>query len=80
MKIQIIAFGIAKDIIKAKELTLSLTEERTVGAVRSKLSSEFPDFLKLASLKFAVNANYVEDDHILNADDEIVLIPPVSGG
>ncbi|MBO3697383.1 MoaD/ThiS family protein [Roseivirga sp. E12] len=80
MEIQIIAFGIAKDIINGKKVTLSLTDEHTVGEARRKLSSEFPDFSKLASLKFAVNANYVEDNHLLTADDEVVLIPPVSGG
>ena len=80
MNIEIIAFGIAKDIINGKQITLSLTGDPTVGAARRKLSSEFPDFSKLASLKFAVNSNYVEDDYILIADDEVVLIPPVSGG
>lgn len=80
MKIQIIAFGIAKDIIDGKGLSLSLNSGDTVATVRDRLSKDFPAFDKLASLKFAVNEDYVEDDYVLSADDEVVLIPPVSGG
>ena len=29
---------------------------------------------------FAVNQNYVENNYILSDDDEIAVIPPVSGG
>ncbi len=80
MKIQIVAFGIAKDIIKGKELTMDLDNGNSVSAVRKQLSTIYPEFSKLSSLKFAVNADYVEDDYQLNAGDEVVLIPPVSGG
>ncbi len=80
MKIQIIAFGIAKDIIKGKQVTVSLDREYTVGSVREVLTKDFPEFTKLASLKFAVNADYVSDDYQLKAEDEVVLIPPISGG
>ena len=48
--------------------------------VRKELISQFPDFEKLASLKFAVNTNYVDDSYQLKENDEVVLIPPVSGG
>ncbi len=80
MKIQIIAFGIAKDIIKEKELAIDLDNDNSVGAVRKQLSETFPEFSKLSSLRFAVNADYVEDGYELKAGDEVVLIPPVSGG
>lgn len=80
MEIAVIAFGIAKDIIKSKQVTISLGDDLTVGAVRRSLSEMYPDFSKLASLRFAVNADYVGDEHILKTEDEVVLIPPVSGG
>ena len=41
---------------------------------------EFPDFEKLRSLVIAVNEEYQEDGFILSEKDEIVIIPPVSGG
>jgi len=80
MKIEVIAFGIAKDILKSKQVTISLADDLTVGAARQHLSAVYPEFSKLTSLRFAVNADYVEDDFVLTAADEVVLIPPVSGG
>ena len=80
MKIAITAFGIAKDILEQKQIELECSENSSVGDVRSQLIQNFPDFEKLASLKFAVNTEYVADDYQLNANDEVVLIPPVSGG
>ena len=51
-----------------------------VGDIRKRLVADYPDFARLASLKLAVNAEYVEDDYALNENDEVVIIPPVSGG
>lgn len=80
MKIEITAFGIAKDILKQKRTEVELSGEPSVAALRKELISNFPDFEKLASLKFAVNTEYVSDNYQLNPSDEVVLIPPVSGG
>lgn len=80
MKIEIIAFGIAKDILKGKSTQLEVAGDATVREVKEQLVHEYPDFQTLASLQLAVNAEYVADDHILNENDELVLIPPVSGG
>ena len=80
MRIEITAFGIAKDILKQKRTEIELSEELSVAALREQLIVNFPDFEKLASLRFAVNTEYVSDDYQLNPNDEVVLIPPVSGG
>lgn len=79
MEIEITAFGIAKDILNQKKLSVSLNGT-TVGELRNQLMVDFPAFEKLRSLKFAVNAEYVEDTFELKETDEVVLIPPVSGG
>ena len=80
MYIEIIAFGIAKDILGSKRVNLSLDEADTVGIARQKLMEQYPRFKTLASLQLAVNAEYVADDHLLQENDEVVIIPPVSGG
>jgi molybdopterin converting factor subunit 1 len=80
MKIKILAFGIARDIVGGFETTLELPTDATVADVKQQLTTQFPDFQKLASLKLAVNADYATDDLILTSEDEIVIIPPVSGG
>lgn len=80
MNIDIIAFGIAKDILKSKSVALELGEASTVADAKQQLIARYPAFKTLASLQLAVNAEYVADDHVLTQNDEVVLIPPVSGG
>jgi len=80
MKINILAFGIAKDIVNGSSLDLDVVEAATVGDLKNLLINQFPDFEKLRSLAIAVNQEYREDDFQLNENDEIVIIPPVSGG
>ncbi|MFK7776298.1 MAG: MoaD/ThiS family protein [Saprospiraceae bacterium] len=80
MNINILAFGIAKDIINGSTLGLEIQDGTTVGDLKVKLISQFPDFEKLRSLAIAVNEEYQEDDFVLSEKDEIVIIPPVSGG
>ncbi|MNL69681.1 ThiS family protein [compost metagenome] len=53
---------------------------KSVGELRAKLYDQYPSLEKLNSLMIAVNKNYAADDVLINATDEIALIPPVSGG
>ena len=76
----IILFGIAKDIVGARELPWPDAELKTVGELRRWLLASYPAFADLASLRVAVNEEYAEDELVLHPGDEIVLIPPVAGG
>ncbi len=80
MKIKILAFGIAREIVGGFETTLDLPTDTTVASLKQQLITQFPDFQKLATLKLAVNTDYAADDLVLTSNDEIVIIPPVSGG
>lgn len=80
MEIQVMAFGIARDILSGSKASFELPKEATVGALKQQILSEHPDFSKLASLKVAVNEEYREDEFPLSEGDEVVIIPPVSGG
>ncbi|KOF02323.1 molybdopterin synthase sulfur carrier subunit [Roseivirga seohaensis] len=80
MKIEVIAFGIAKDILNSNQVTLEMEEQSSVADVRQALVDLYPAFQGLASLQLAVNADYVSDDYLIKENDEVVLIPPVSGG
>jgi sulfur-carrier protein len=80
MRVHILAFGIAKDILNQQKLVVNLDAHRTVGDLRTNLLEAHPGFQKLTSLRFAVNEEYVEDSFNLNEGDEVILIPPVSGG
>ena len=80
MRINILAFGIAKDIIKGSSIQLELKEGQDILALKTALCDQFPDFNQLRSLSIAVNAEYQSDDFKLSESDEVVIIPPVSGG
>jgi molybdopterin converting factor small subunit len=80
MQITIQAFGIARDILKASSVNMDIDEDMKVSDVKVLLKEKYPDFELLASLQLAVNTEYVGDDFQLSSNDEIVLIPPVSGG
>lgn len=80
MNISILAFGIARDIVGQSEFDLLLGDIRTVGELKRELVVRYPDFAKLVSLAIAVNGQYVSDEYLLEARDEVVIIPPVSGG
>ena len=80
MKITLVAFGIAKDILGQREIPYELTGSATVEGLLDQLKNEFPEFQRLTSLRVAVNSEYARNEAIITAQDEVVLIPPVSGG
>ncbi len=81
MQVRLIAFGIAKDILKSSSVEFSLENGMSnIGGLKQALIREYPDFEKLRSLRFAVNEDYQDDDYGIQPDDEVVIIPPVSGG
>lgn len=81
MKIQVKAFGIARDIFSNDELVFEIPQGKaTVQDLKSALIVEFPEFEKLTKFSIAVNQEYREDDFVINHNDEVVIIPPVSGG
>jgi molybdopterin synthase sulfur carrier subunit len=78
-KYRVKAFGITKDLLGGKETFMEI-EGQTVGDLRAELSRRYPELLGLKSLFIAVNNDYAEDSVAIDPDDEIALIPPVSGG
>jgi len=82
MKMNVLFFGIAKDIVGSSEITFSEEQKTpmTVEALKRQLVDLYPEFSKLNSLAVAVNSEYATDDVTLNGTEEIAIIPPVSGG
>jgi molybdopterin converting factor subunit 1 len=78
--IKVKAFGITRDIVGQREVELEMSGERTVSELRTLLNEKYPKMNGLKSLLIAVNNEYAEDHTTLKSDDEIALIPPVSGG
>lgn len=77
----VLLFGIAKDIIGRSEFEVPLDDvPNSVQDLKDYMIKKFPDFGKLSSFAVAVNSEYAEDDVQLKGNDEIAIIPPVSGG
>jgi len=78
----ILLFGIAKDIVGQSVLTIEgeLQPPKTVGELKNYIVMRHPKFAELSSLAIAVNSNYANDSMNVNDGDEIAIIPPVSGG
>ncbi len=80
MEFTIIAFGIARDILGSKKIQYLLDEPYTVQHLLQSLQDTYPQIEDLASIKVAINSDYAITDQTIKPSDEIVLIPPVSGG
>ncbi len=78
---EILLFGIAREIVGTDTLTVPYNDvPKTVGALRQWLKEHYPAFGGLSSLAIAIDKNYASDEDVLNPENEIALIPPVSGG
>ncbi|MGI9550769.1 MAG: MoaD/ThiS family protein [Aurantibacter sp.] len=77
---EVLLFGIAKDIVGESVISLADKVPASVAELKQLLAAEYPDFSKLSSLAVAVNSEYADDDVYLEKEDEIAIIPPVSGG
>ena len=80
MKIKGIAFGIARDIVGGSEFELTIQDGTTVADFKQALCVKYPAFEALKSFAIAIGEEYREDDYPLNEHQEVVIIPPVSGG
>lgn len=79
MKINLLCFGITREILGSFEKTIEFSGT-TVSDLKMQLAQEFPKLNQLKSLRIAVNEAYSDDAVVLSEKDEVVLIPPVSGG
>ena len=80
MEINVLAFGIAKDIFGASSITLPLANDATVYNLKYLLEQQYPKLKQLKSYMVAINDEYALDGDTLHERDEIAVIPPVSGG
>jgi molybdopterin converting factor subunit 1 len=74
-------FASLRERLQASEAERTLADGATVADLWADLCRDRPELACLSgSVSFAVNREYVERDHRLADDDEVALIPPVSGG
>lgn len=74
-------FAIYQEIYNQPELTLTVAENTTVTDIFHMMLTEHPELSSWQEItRFAINMEFVPADTHLKNGDELVLIPPVSGG
>ena len=81
MRVNVLFFGVLKDLAGCEQEALDLPEGALVADVLQLYQSRNPGLKEsLESLAVAVNREYAKPDQRLLANDEVALLPPVSGG
>ena len=81
MRVRVLFFGILKQIAGKSADEIDLPDGASVRDVLARYESQMPRLKEsLPSLALAVNQEYAGPDTKLKPDDEIALLPPVSGG
>jgi MoaE-MoaD fusion protein len=81
MQVRILFFGILREMVGKSVDLIDLPEGASVRDALARYESQVPRLKEsLSSLALAVNQQYAGPDTKLSADDEVALLPPVSGG
>jgi molybdopterin synthase sulfur carrier subunit len=74
-------FAAYQEACGVSDLKLELPAGTPVAAVRDRLIAAHPQLAEWQDVtRFGINLQFVPPETILQAGDEVVLIPPVSGG
>lgn len=81
MEVRVLFFGMLKDLAGRSSDSLRLPEGATLADVLSHYQSRMPRLKTLLpSMAFSVNQEYAGPDAKLSDNDEVGILPPVSGG
>jgi MoaE-MoaD fusion protein len=81
MRVRVLFFGVSKELAGRSSDLLELPDGALVSDVLAHYSAELPRMREaLVSIAVAVNQEYAGARTVLRADDEVALLPPVSGG
>jgi molybdopterin synthase catalytic subunit len=81
MRVTLRHFALIRETIGQQAEERSIAPGTTISELYDQLASEFPRLAPLkASVMMMANQSYVAGDYAIGDGDEIVYIPPVSGG
>jgi len=80
MTVNILAFGIAKEILGNRMNSMPFITGLSVEGLKGELEQRYPRLQELTSFMIAVNGEYAGAGIVIKPGDEIAIIPPVSGG
>jgi molybdopterin synthase catalytic subunit len=81
VNVTVLLFATLKDRAQRSRVSLALSEEATVGDLKTRLAAEVPSLAPLLPTSLAsVNREYAFAGDAVHDGDEVALFPPVSGG
>lgn len=81
MTIRVRFFAALREHVDRAEVVWELGPQQTVSDLWEALRKAYPGLGDLSGrVAFAVNQEYVDSLHRLHDNDEVAIIPPVSGG
>lgn len=81
MVVRVTYFAIYQELMRKDSEDVELSDGTSVGQLFSMLTTNLKNHQNLLeSTVFAVNSDYANVDTELKDGDEVVFIPPVSGG
>lgn len=72
-------YGMLIDEIKVDFINIEVKLPMTVKTLNQLLLHKYEN-LKDYKYRYAVNLEIVQDTHLINKNDEVVLLPPFAGG
>lgn len=80
MKIETLFFGITTDLVNTSTAIFEVDKSLTVENFKSFLKEKYPLLENINSYAIAVNESYADNNQVLQENDVVAVIPPVSGG
>lgn len=80
MVIKVLLFGQAAELAGTRHLDLEFAQSACTDDLIQILGEKFPSLVAAIPFSIAVNRKYINENMTISSNDEIALIPPVSGG
>lgn len=81
MLIKVLFFASAKEITGKSKTEIELSDGQTTADLVSALTELYPSLnITRDQISIAVNQTYCREVKVLNNNDEVALLPPISGG
>jgi molybdopterin converting factor small subunit len=81
MKVKVRLFAVAKELAGSELIDVDVPLDCTVSDLRCVMFERFPKLKQFGpQLRFAVNAQFADNNTQVHDDSDVACIPPVSGG
>jgi len=81
MKVHVLYFGQLRELANKREEQVEVPEGATVQQLFDRISESFPPLRNFDDvIAIGVNQSFAAREHVLRENDEVAMLPPVSGG